>query len=96
MNGFDKYLSATFLSAVVLCPCSAQAMQIQQFDKMVFSDQGDYLVVLIEGAQRVLIETGRRDLADKVHRLFRETPRSDDAPIGVTVFEINLAKGPIR
>ena len=36
-------------------------------------DQGDYIVILIQGAQKVLIASGRKDLADKVHKLFTAT-----------------------
>ena len=55
-------------------------------------DQSDYIVVLIQGAQKVLIQTGRKDLADKVHKLFTTTIPGDDAPIGSVEFESNLAR----
>ena len=38
---------------------AAQAMQIQQFDKMALQDQADYISVLIDGAQKVLIDEGK-------------------------------------
>ena len=57
--------TALFLSG------AAQAMEIEQFDKMAGKDQSEYIVVLIEGAQKVLIQSGKKDLADKVHILSR-------------------------
>ena len=70
----------------------AHAMEIEQFDKMAAADQSDYIVVLIVGAQRVLIDSGRKDLADKVHILFTTTIPGDDAPVGAVEFESNLAR----
>jgi hypothetical protein len=93
MTGFNNYLAATFLSAAVLCPCPAQAMEIQQFDKMADKDQGEYVVQLIEGARKVLRASGRADLAEKVARLFTTDDPQSNISIGMTQFEITLAKG---
>ena len=70
----------------------AQAMEIEKFDKMAGPDQGDYIVVLIQGAQKVLIQSGRKDLADKVHKLFTTTIPGDAAPIGSVELESNIAR----
>ena len=78
-----------FLAALILGQ-PAQAMEIQKFDKMSAQDQSDYIVVLIEGAQKVLIDAGRRDLADKVHNLFTTTLPGDKSPFGSVEFERNL------
>ena len=83
---------ATIFSAVLLISAAAQAMEIQKFDRMAAQDQGDYIVVLIEGAQKVLIASGKKDLARKVHVLFTRTLPGDDAPVGVVMFESNLAR----
>ena len=90
MNRFA--LSAAILTATVLLSAAAQAMEIQKFDRMAAQDQGDYIVVLIEGAQKVLIASGKKDLARKVHVLFTRTLPGDDAPVGVVMFESNLAR----
>jgi hypothetical protein len=71
---------------------TAQAMEIEKFDKMAGPDQGDYIVVLIEGAQKVLVQSGRKDLAGKIHTLFTTTIPGDAAPIGSVEFESNLAR----
>ena len=49
-----KYLVAAFLLATMLFTTVAQAMEIQQFDKMAVPDQGDYVGLLIGGAEQVL------------------------------------------
>jgi hypothetical protein len=49
MNRFNKFLAATFLSATMLFTSVAQAMTIQQFDKMAGQDQDDYIGDLIVG-----------------------------------------------
>jgi hypothetical protein len=84
-------LAVTF-SMPLLVGSPARAMEIERFDKMAGADQGDYLVVLIVGAQRVLVDSGRKDLADKVHILFTRTIAGDDAPVGLVEFERNLAR----
>ena len=70
MNRFNKFLAATFLSAAMLLPSAAQAMQIQQFDKMADQDQADYVVALVNGAEKVLTDEGKPDLAAQVEHLF--------------------------
>jgi hypothetical protein len=59
MNGFKKYLAATFLSAAMLFTMGAQAMEIRRFDKMADQDQADYIGDLIVGAEKVLTDEGR-------------------------------------
>ena len=80
------------ISTLLLFFGTAQAMEIEKFDKMAAQDQSDYIVVLIEGAQKVLKESGKRDLADKVHKLFVTVLPGDESPIGVVEFESNLAR----
>ena len=43
--------STTILSAAMLLCGTAQAMEIEKFDRMAAQDQSDFIVVLIEGAQ---------------------------------------------
>jgi hypothetical protein len=86
-----KSLAATFLSAAVLFPASLQAMEIRQFDKMADRDQAEYLGLLVQGAEKGLIDQGRTDLAAKVDQLFTKTPPGDRMPLGMTEFERNLA-----
>jgi hypothetical protein len=83
-------LVATFLSAAMLFTGSLQAMEIQQFDKMAAQDQHDYLNVLVNGAQRVLIDEGKADLAAKIDKLFTEVLAGDKHSLGLIEFESNL------
>lgn len=91
MNGSNKFLAATFLSAAMLFTSAAQAMEIRQFDKMAGSDQDRYVGVLVQGAEQVLINEGRTDLQQKVHQLFSTTLPGDKMTLGQTEFERNLA-----
>ena len=84
--------AAWLISTSLLMGSAAQAMEIEKFDKMDGRDQSEYIVVLIEGAQQVLIKEGKKDLAAKVHALFTTTLPGDDAPIGAVEFESNLAR----
>jgi hypothetical protein len=54
MNLVSKYLAATFLSAAMFLTSAAQAKEIQRFDKMADQDQGEYVGILVEGAENVL------------------------------------------
>ena len=91
MNGFNKYLAATFLSAAMLLPSMVQAIERRQYDKMATSDQAAYDRVLWEGAEQLLKDEGRPDLAAQVERLYTTILPGDRDPIGVVEFEINLA-----
>ena len=52
MNGVKKYLAATFLSAAMLLPNMAQAMDIIQFDQMTNEDRQDFLNFLQKPPKR--------------------------------------------
>jgi hypothetical protein len=84
--------AALLVSTSLLTGTAAYAMEIQKFDKMAAQDQSEYIVVLIEGAQQVLIKEGKKELAAKIHALFTTTLPGDDAPIGTVEFESNLAR----
>lgn len=79
-------------AAFALFASASRAMEIRQFDRMSVQDQGDYITVLIDGAQQVLIDTGHRDLADKVDKLFTEVLPGDQISLGMAEFERNLAR----
>jgi hypothetical protein len=91
MNRFNKFLAATFMSAAMLFSSAAQAMQIQQFDKMAMPDQSEYVGLLVQGAEQVLNDEGRADLAAQVDHLFTTTDPGDAHTIGSVEFERNLA-----
>lgn len=58
---------------------------------MAVQDQGDYIQALVDGAQKVLNDEGRSDLAAKVDQLFTEIPSGDKMSLGMVEFESNLA-----
>jgi hypothetical protein len=89
MNRFPK-LAAIFLSAAMFFTNAVQAMEITKFDKMAIDDQSDYINVLVDGAQKVLISEGRSDLAIQVHKLFSDVHSGDTMPLGMIAFEENL------
>ena len=66
-------------------------MQIQVFDRMAAQDRRDYMNLLMETAQKVLIEAGKQNDAAKAHQLFTEIHQGDALPIGEAEFEGNLA-----
>lgn len=91
MNRFSRSLAATFMSAAMLFSSAAQAMEIRQFDKMAISDQSEYVGPLVQGAEQVLKDEGRADLATQVDHLFTTTGPGDAHTIGSVEFERNLA-----
>ncbi|MFY9751368.1 MAG: hypothetical protein WBS18_05540 [Candidatus Acidiferrales bacterium] len=54
MNRFNKFLVAAFMSAAMLLPNMAQAMDIIQFDQMTAQDRQDFLDSLSRDAETVL------------------------------------------
>lgn len=89
MNRFA--MSAAMLFAAVLLSAAAQAMEIRQFDKMAVPDQSEYVGLLVQGAQKVLTDAGRSDLAAQVEHLFTTTLPGDKFTLGIVEFESNLA-----
>jgi hypothetical protein len=92
MKWFSTCLAATFLSAALLFTSAARAMEIRQFDKMADQDQDEFVGELVVGAQKVLKDEGRPDLAEQVHRLFTTVNPGSDISLGVGEFERNLAR----
>jgi hypothetical protein len=71
---------------------TAHAMQIEQFDKLAVHDQGDYIALLLGGAQNLLRDSGKNyDLA-KLNKLFSEIRPGDETTVGMMEFEANLAR----
>ena len=92
LRKLPKKCAALLMSASLLLASAAPAMEIEKFDKMAAKDQSEYIVVLIEGAQQVLIKEGKKEFAAKIHALFTTTLPGDDAPVGIIEFERNLAR----
>ncbi|HEY4074882.1 MAG TPA: hypothetical protein VGM52_17430 [Herbaspirillum sp.] len=88
MNHFA--IPAVILSVATLLSSTAQAMEIQQFDNMDDRDQAAYVGLLVQGAETVLTNEGRTDLATQVDKLFLTKPAGDKMALGMTEFERNL------
>lgn len=67
-------------------------MELQKFDKMASEDKGEYVGLLVGGAERVLKDEGRADLAAKVEQLFTMTEPGDQHTLGMVEFQLNLAR----
>jgi hypothetical protein len=91
MNRF-KVLAATVLSATLLAASAAQAMEIQQYDKMSNNDESEYVGLLVGGAEQAFKDEGRADLAAQVDHLFTTTDPGDAHTIGVVEFQLNLGR----
>lgn len=92
MNRFTALSLATLLSVAILSAGSAQAMQIQQFDKMAQDDRAEYVSEVISGAEKFLTDEGRTDQAEKVENLFTTNAPDANTSIGMNDFMITLAK----
>ena len=55
---------------LVILTNASRAMEIEKFDKMAHEDRKEYVIELIEGAQKVLRDEGHADLPEKVAELF--------------------------
>ncbi|MGA7950831.1 MAG: hypothetical protein WCA45_11835 [Thiobacillaceae bacterium] len=78
-------------SVALLFTSAAQAMKIQQFDRMSARDQDDYIVLLLKGAEQVLTDAGRPDQAAQVEKLFTTIEPGDENSLGMVELELNLA-----
>jgi hypothetical protein len=79
------------LSATMLLLTTAQAMEIQNFDKMAEDDQAEYVADLIQGSEDVLHDAGKRDQAEKLRHLFADIATGDQISPGVAESNVNLA-----
>jgi hypothetical protein len=80
----------TFLAAMLFTG-AAQAMEIRQFDKMADDDKAEFIAELVQGAEKVLTDEGKPDLAAKVSHLFTTNPPDGDISIGMSQFYLTLA-----
>jgi len=96
MNRFNRFLAAAFMSAAMLLPNMAQAMDIIQFDQMTAQDRQAFLDSLSKDAETVLKQEGRSADAQKVHQLFNDIRPGDNLPVGEAELELNLANARVR
>ena len=90
---FKALLTAfALLFTGILGLSTLHAMEIQKFDMMSSEDRQAYMDFLPEAAQRLLIETGRKDDAAKVHKLFTEINAGNVFSDGEIAFEENLGR----
>lgn len=87
------YASTVHLAlTAILFSSAAQAMEIRQFDEMADADQDEYVADLVLGAQKVLRDDGKPDLAERVHKLFTTKDPEGDVSTGLAQFELLLAR----
>lgn len=91
MLDFQRYLAVVIFSAAFLFTNVAKALVIQKFDKMALADQSEYAGLLVQGAERVLKDVGKADLAARVDSLSTTTLPGDAHTMGMVEFERNLA-----
>ena len=92
MNRFNKYLAATFILSALLLTNAAEAMPIQQYDRMSANDQADYTSLLVGGAEQVLKDAGRPDEAAQVEHLFTTRREAGDKiTLGMVELELNMS-----
>ncbi len=72
MNRFNRFLAATFLSAAMLFSGTVQAMDINDYFNMANQDQGRFDQTLLTGAEKLLIDEVRADLATQLDKIFTE------------------------
>jgi hypothetical protein len=63
---------ATCLPILLPCVGAAQALDIKDYFELADKDQGRFDQSLLTGAERVLNDAGRKDLADQLDRVFTE------------------------
>lgn len=91
MNPINACFAATILFVAALFASAAQPMPIEQFDKLAIPDQGDYVALLLQGAQKILVDAGKHDDLAKLNKLFSDVRPGDQVSIGILEFETNLA-----
>ncbi len=79
-------------SVALLWTSTAQAMEIQQFDKMSQDDRAEYISELISGAEKALTAEGKADQAEKIENLFTTNAPDGNTSIGMSQFMLDLAK----
>ncbi len=79
------------LAAAVLFVTAARAMEIQKFDKMAQDDRAEYVSELISGAEKVLTDEGKPELAAQVEHLFTTNAPDSNISIGMGQFMVTLA-----
>jgi hypothetical protein len=80
------------LAALTLTAVPSRAMDIEMFDALAVEDQHAYIQFLAQSAQQIFVEQGRRDLSEKVERLFRTPRRGNGQSPGATQFYSMLAR----
>jgi hypothetical protein len=88
-----KALSVTalvLLFGILVAPVPLRAMEIEKFDKMAIPDQGDYVALLLQGAQKILHDASNHNDLAKLNKFFTEVHQGDQMSIGMLEFEANL------
>jgi hypothetical protein len=68
-------------SIATFCGSAAQAMPIVQFDRLAISEQSDYVGLLLQGAQKILVDARRSDGLTVVGHSFAHAQDSHAKPL---------------
>lgn len=90
MNRTKSNVLATCATLALLFADAAPAMEIIKYDRLAISDKGDYLVALLQGTQKILVDAGRGEEAVKLNKLFSEVHPGDQMSIGMLELESNI------
>jgi hypothetical protein len=91
MKRFNKFLAAALMVTALLLSNAAEAMPIQQYDRMSAKDQADYTSLLVGGAEQVLKDAGRPEQAAQVEKLFTTRVAGDKITVGMVELELNMS-----
>jgi hypothetical protein len=75
---------------MLMVAAGVKAMPVSEFYAMTPQEAAAYKFFLFSGAEKVLRDQGRADLAATVHQLFNETGPGDQLPVGEAEFLLNL------
>jgi hypothetical protein len=90
MSRVSKLLTAESMLAAILLARAAQAIDIKDYFKMADQDQGRFDQSLLTGAEKLLDDEGRTDLADQLDRLFTEVKTGNKLSEGMADYQANL------
>jgi len=91
MKRSKTFLVAVLMLAALFLSSAAQAMDIKDYFKMADQDQGRFDQSLLTGAEKVLKDEGRADLADQLDRLFTEVKPGNKITEGFFDYNTHLS-----
>jgi len=84
-------ISVAIISAVISLSGAARAMDIKDYFKMADQDQARYNQTLLDGAEKLLRDQGRLELALRLDKLFTEITPGNQISQGMAEYTLNLS-----